>query len=125
MPLRYENDFRRIWKEHVPPSGQSNTVEGELVRAIEKLCDEALRNGNGNWDDGHERLLAYVRAKLLDPALFTPETLSQTAETLDLISDPDTPWLDPEPYDELIDRAIEYFYHYGSQAHPHDGGLHR
>ncbi len=43
---------RFIWSNYVPKSGQSETVQGELLRAIEKLRDEAHRNGNINWMTG-------------------------------------------------------------------------
>jgi hypothetical protein len=31
-----------------------------MLRAVEKLCDEATRNGNGNWDSGFVLLLKYL-----------------------------------------------------------------
>ena len=33
----YEDEARAIWKEFAPPSGQADTVQGELMRAVEKL----------------------------------------------------------------------------------------
>jgi hypothetical protein len=54
----YEVDAKRIWKTCIPPSGKATTVQGELLRAVEKLRDEAQRNGNANWDDGHAILAA-------------------------------------------------------------------
>jgi hypothetical protein len=48
---------RKIWRQFVPSAGQAETVQGELLRAMEKLRDEAARNGNGNWDEGFETLL--------------------------------------------------------------------
>lgn len=57
---KYEVLGRHIWKNYVPSSGQSECVQGELLRAIEKLRDEAHRNGNANWDVGHEILAKYI-----------------------------------------------------------------
>ncbi|MFI6600498.1 hypothetical protein ACIBHX_30000 [Nonomuraea sp. NPDC050536] len=34
----------------------------ELLRAVEKLRDEALRNGNINWSDSFERLVTFLRS---------------------------------------------------------------
>lgn len=48
-----------IWRNYVPKSGQSKTVQGELLRGNEKLRDESQRNGNINWDEGHEILARY------------------------------------------------------------------
>ncbi len=56
----YRDKGRFIWKNYVPKSGQSNYVQGELLRTIEKLRDEAQRNGNVNWDEGYEILSNYL-----------------------------------------------------------------
>jgi len=68
--MSYETEARTIWKTYVPPSGQAKTVQGELLRAVEKLRDEAQRNGNVNWDDGHKILARFVRTTLIDSGLF-------------------------------------------------------
>ena len=56
-----------IWQNFVPKSGQAETVQGELLRAIEKLRDEAHRNGNANFNKNcHGILVEYLREKLTD-----------------------------------------------------------
>ena len=45
----YAATAKYIWQNFVPTSGQAEFVQGELLRAIEKLRDEAHRNGNGNF----------------------------------------------------------------------------
>jgi hypothetical protein len=37
----YFKKAKSIWQSYVPKSGQSEFVQGELLRAIEKLRDEA------------------------------------------------------------------------------------
>lgn len=54
-----------IWHNLVPPNGQSATVQGELLRAVEKLRWEAQENGNINWDEGFLILLAFLENQLL------------------------------------------------------------
>jgi hypothetical protein len=49
--LHFE-EAKKIWQTYVPKSGQSASVQGELLRAVEKLRDEAIRNGNVNWTRG-------------------------------------------------------------------------
>lgn len=46
--MKYEKEVRIIWKEQVPKSGQSLTVEGELIRVIERLRWEAMGTANMN-----------------------------------------------------------------------------
>ena len=83
----------RLWKKLVPPSGQAESIQGELIRSTGKLTDEAYRNGNTNWGEGHERMLRFVGDTLDDPAVFTPEERARTADAvaqiLEDVEDPD------------------------------------
>jgi hypothetical protein len=119
------DEAAQIWRECVPKSGQSETIEGELLRAVEKLRDEAERNGNGNWDEGFEILVLYLKTNLLDPNLFPQDVIRQTAKILDRLSDFERPCLDDEPYDTLGDRVVDYFRYFGSRPHEKNPALWR
>jgi hypothetical protein len=123
--MKYFQEAKKIWKDFVPSAGQADTVQGELLRAVEKLRYEAIDNGNGNWDDGFHILLSYLESHLLDPVVFAPETITSTREILTRLADFEYPVLDDEPYDELGDRVVEYFQHYGTQPHVMNPALHR
>jgi hypothetical protein len=45
---KYQKEYDRLWKEQVPSSGESGTLEGELIRAIGRLFYEYCNNGNCN-----------------------------------------------------------------------------
>jgi hypothetical protein len=68
--VKYSQETRSLWRTSVPRRGQAATVQGEPLRAVEKLRDEAQRNGNINWDSSYETLIAYLRDNLLGSALF-------------------------------------------------------
>lgn len=121
--MRYEDEARAIWREFVPPSGQAQTVQGELMRAVEKLRDEAIRNGNGNWDKGFKRLLRYLEHHLLDKAVFPESSRRETQGALRRIGFAMAPVMDDEIYDRLGDCVVEYYRHYGSKPHQHDPDL--
>ena len=123
--MNHFEEAKRIWKERVPPSGQAETVEGELLRAVEKLRDEAIRNGNGNWDQGFEILRSFLAERLLDPAVFSTDEIARTSGVLERLKDHDDPLLDDEPYDELGDRVVEFLRHYGSMPHDRNPDLYR
>ena len=123
--MDYLEEGKTIWSQFVPKSGQAQTVQGELLRAVEKLRDEATRNGNGNWDRGFEILLEYLEAHMLDEKVFEPAVLAQTRDTLRRLSDSDNPLLDDEAYDALGDRVVDYYLHYGSQARAINPELYR
>ena len=123
--MDYLEEGRNIWSQFVPKSGQAQTVQGELLRAVEKLRDEAIRNGNGNWDHGFEILLEFLDAHLLDARVFAPDVLGQTKETIVRLRDYENPLLEDGPYDALGDRVVDYFRHYGSQTHLTNPALYR
>lgn len=49
---KYQEKFSVLFNRHVPPSGKSNTVAGELVRAANKLTYDFYNNGMGNNTSG-------------------------------------------------------------------------
>lgn len=115
--MQHPQEARHIWREYVPSSGQADTVQGELLRAVEKLRDGAIRNGNCNWDEDFEILLRYLEEKLLDRSVYSERTIKQTRSILKRLWDYQRPLLEDEPYDELGDRVVDYFRYYGSQPH--------
>ena len=123
--MQYFNEAARIWRECVPKSGQADTIEGELLRAVEKLRDEAIRNGNTNWDAGFEILLSFLESKLLDKTVYPEATLAVTRATLVRLRDFDRPCLDDDQYDQLSDRVVEYLKYYSTQRHQKNPELHR
>ncbi len=115
--MSYHDEAQAIWREFVPPSGQAATVQGELLRAVEKLRNEAIRNGNGNWDKGFKILLRYLEAHLLDRAVFSDDVRSETRLTLRRLGIFMMPVLEDAVYDRLGDRVVDYYRHYGSKPH--------
>jgi len=72
---------------------------------VEKLRDEAQRNGNINWDTGHEIFIGYLRRHLLSAPLFD-ETARREIETdLGRLSAFEYPETSDAPYDRLSDRV--------------------
>ena len=123
--MQHFNEAARIWRECVPKSGQADTTEGELLRAVEKLRDEAIRNGNMNWDPGFEILLSFLESKLLDKAVYPEAILADTRAKLVRLREFDRPCLDDHQYDQLGDRVVEYLQYYGTQRHLKNPELHR
>jgi hypothetical protein len=111
--VKYPHEARSLWRTSVPHSGQAATVQGELLRAVEKLRDEAQRNGNINWDGGYETLIAYLRDNLLGSTLFDQTAAEEMESDLDRLSRFDFPETSDAPYDRLADRVIEWCH-----AHP-------
>jgi hypothetical protein len=81
----WQLEFKRLWKELVPPFGQAKTVQGELIRAIGRLSEEAYRNGNINFDNDHAILCQYLRLKLKDPTVFSAKEIEQIDDWIDRV----------------------------------------
>ena len=106
----HKNIGEYIWKTYVPQSGQAATVQGELLRAIEKLADEAQRNGNINFNaDCHGILISYLRKYLTDETLFDKETILQINKDLDTISIEDRPYTEDDLYDRIRNNVYDWY----------------
>ena len=70
---RYFVECKYIWKNYFPTSGQSNILQGELLRQIEKLRGEAQDNGNRNWDEDFEYFCDFIRDTLCSQDMFSGE----------------------------------------------------
>lgn len=76
---------KKIWKELVPKSGQADSLQGELLRQAEKLRNEAMDNGNKNWDDNFEWFCDFISKTLLESNLFEAKRMETIAGALDYI----------------------------------------
>jgi hypothetical protein len=106
--MRYFEEAENLWKTYVPKTGQADTVQGELIRAVEKLRDEAQHNGNINWDEGHEVLAQFILATLSDSGLFESNTLKQIEADIVQIRNYETPNTEDDIYDRLTDHIVEW-----------------
>jgi len=123
--VRHLEEAREIWSNYVPAKGQADTVQGELLRAVEKLRDEAVRNGNINWDDSHETLVGFLGDNLITDDVFGPEALAEIETDLRRARDMASPPGD-DLYDQLADRAVEWcLAHPDPIAHAPDPSLRR
>jgi hypothetical protein len=97
-----------IWKNLVPKSGQANTVQGELLRAVEKLSWEAQNNGNGNWDVGFEKLTTFLRATLGAEHRLSAQMQKSVRRDLDTLSNFEEPYIEDDLYDRLTEAVVAY-----------------
>ena len=126
VPIKYFDEAKALWVTYVPKRGQADTVQGELMRAIEKLRDEAQRNGNINWDDGHEILAAYVRDTLIGSGVFAADAEAEISADVTRLLDYERPETSDDPFDRLSDRVVEWARaQEGPVPRDHNPDLHR
>ncbi|MUK89292.1 hypothetical protein GMD78_13010 [Ornithinibacillus sp. L9] len=124
--MKYFEEAKNIWINEVPKSGQADTVEGELIRAIERLRYEAQNNGNGNWDDGFERFCQYLWGILNDQKTFDNNVINEIKIDIDTLLNFEQPYLDDDLYDRITDHIIEWsFVHKGPVKREKDPNQYR
>ncbi|EEF58881.1 hypothetical protein [Pedosphaera parvula] len=124
--MRYFEDAKHIWKTLVPKSGQADTVQGELIRVIERLRWESQNNGNGNWDEGFERFCDFLEQTLAVTPPFDEQALREIRADVVRLRDYDHRYLEDDLYDRLSDRAVEFHHFLGRHvARKHDPLQHR
>ncbi len=106
--MKYFEEAKNIWKSYVPKSGQSDMVEGELIRATEKLRYEAQNNGNANWDEGFELFCQYLWDTLNDENVFGHHILMEIRTDIDTLFNHEKPYFDDDLYDRITDHIIEW-----------------
>ena len=81
----WQQTLNRLRKELVPLGGEADTLQGELVRCIGNLSDEAHRNGWMNWDVGDVESIDVLRRYLPDPAVFSEDICQQIHKSLNTV----------------------------------------
>jgi hypothetical protein len=113
--LRYPHLVREIWDQYVPAGGgPALTVQGELLRAVEHLRDDARHQSGGRrFQSSHRKLnkkqALFVRDTLLASGLFDPtESHRIRTETQRLIK-PTNPVPPDTVYDDLVDKICVFY----------------
>ncbi|NOQ75501.1 MAG: hypothetical protein GQ574_26060 [Crocinitomix sp.] len=121
----YFQTLKVIWQNFVPKSGQADTVQGELLRAIEKLRDEAHRNGNINFqEDCHGILINYLRTYLGKESNFSDALRKEINDDLDRLTIENMPYTKDDIYDRISSRIVDwYLFNPTLLAHAKNGKL--
>ncbi len=110
-PYDWKKEQAKLWQALVPPSGQADTLQGELIRIAGKLTDQAFRNGNMNWDADHERMWRFVREKIAGDPIFEPKEQKLIREKIEeIIRDQECPDLSGEgcPYYIVTEKVVDW-----------------
>lgn len=108
----YLNECKFIWKNYVPKRGQSDVLQGELLRDLEKLRCEAQDNGNRNWDDDFVYFCDFLKETLCRQKIYSENEKNKFSLILDYIKDCGNyarRWNDRQiPDDEVDANRITY-----------------
>jgi hypothetical protein len=112
-PEEKQRRFNELLRQLVPPSYEADTLQGELIRCIGNLSDEAKRNGNMNWDENDEEAVEFLRVALADKKIFDATRLKKIESDLSVIlkagqSTEDNFCTAYEELDRIADCVIEF-----------------
>ncbi|BBA36213.1 uncharacterized protein sS8_4283 [Methylocaldum marinum] len=111
----WTQDYRRLWEKLVPQRGQADTVQGELLRCIGKITDEAYRNGNENWDESFELMTRFIGQALDDPIAFADHERVKIRGAVErILMNPGSPDLSGpgSSYYYLAEQATKWCHHH-------------
>ena len=88
----WNQTYKRLWNDLVPQRGQAQTTQGELIRCIGKITDEAYRNGNQNWDTQFQTMAHFIGRTLDDPEVFTGSERAKIRRSVrGIVAKPESP----------------------------------
>jgi hypothetical protein len=99
---------KRVWQNLVPKSGQCDTVQGELLREVEKLRWEGKNNGNANWDEGFASFIAFLETTLCAEPGLSEATKASIRDDLAILRVYENPTIDDALYDRLTEHAVDF-----------------
>ena len=83
----YFDECKYIWKHFVPKSGQAHSLQGELLREMEKLRCEAQDNGNMNWDEDYLYFCDFIAQTLSAQSIFSEQEKEEIRVIMTYIKD--------------------------------------
>jgi len=121
---KHFEECKYIWQHFVPQRGQSDYLQGELLRQVEKLRNEACDNGNMNWDDNFEWFCDFLKKTLIDSKLFIEKDEKRIDTILTFLKEnPEFPYTQNDVYDYLAD-AVGTFYLAHKEPIPYEKKAH-
>lgn len=116
--------FAQLFSELVPDQGPADSVQGEVIRSVDRLASEERRNGNGNWSRGFRAFAVTLRQRLLDEQVFDSAALKSLREDVALVERHGSKPQDPEAvrlaFGRLIMASVTFCQH-----HPEPMPLHK
>lgn len=112
---KYQDDFDRLYKELVPEFGESDTLNGEILRISSYLYYDFFNNGGCNsWDsytDGAGDEIKYIDpyySEMLDKMISLGITNAQTIKNLLLSEEINDREETFKIYDRFMDSCVKY-----------------
>ncbi len=83
--MRFGAEVKALTERFVPPRGPSGALQGELVRAVDKLWYEGQDNGNINWGRDFEIFCDLLTTHLLAQGVLDEPDRSMAEQSLAIV----------------------------------------
>ena len=84
---KYFKECKEVWEKYVPRNGQSEVLQGEMLRQIEKIRLEAQENGNRNWDEDFTYFCDFLKENLCMQPYFQEKEKDRFRVILDYLKE--------------------------------------
>ncbi len=107
--LHYPEVVYKIWNELVPQEGPAPTVQGELLRTVERLREEAQQHANAHYHKSHKRMAVFLRDTLVGSGIFDKSEKERIRSEAGRLMKADKPVVDNQLYDHLVDQVCVFY----------------
>jgi hypothetical protein len=108
-PLQDPELAYQIWSNLVPATGPATTLQGELLRSVERLRDEAQQNANANYRKDHRRMAVFVRNTLVRSGIFDKAEVERIQTGTHLLMKASRPYTKNDVFDHLVDQVCVFY----------------
>jgi len=84
---RYFEECQFVWQNYVSQRGRAKTLQGELLREIERIRCEAQDNGNVNWNNEYAKYCDFISHSLTEQSIFSENQKEIVIAIMDYIKD--------------------------------------
>lgn len=109
--LKYPDIVNHIRTNLIPVQGKSETIEGEMLRGLDNLRDEAQRNGNVNFYKVHKEYAELISATLNNATFFNQKEKEKITKATKKLMHAKKPYLEDDLYDYLTDQICVFYRH--------------
>jgi hypothetical protein len=107
LRLKYPEIAQKVWNEMVPPSGPASTVQGELLRSVEMLRDDAQHHAN-DFRKSHRRVAVFVRDTLIKSGIYNEAENKSIRSATAKLRKVARPYTKNDIYDHLVDQVCVF-----------------
>lgn len=101
---KFPEIVRHIRTNLIPVRGEAETIEGEMLRGLDILQDEAYRNGNANYSKNHKAFADFILENLTTFTKTNNDDIKRINDAVKKLMKAEYPCLEDDVYDYLTDQ---------------------